>query len=170
MDIEDLIEALSADVKKLFEGEATGHDWWHVKRVEQNAIYIAEQENAQVEIVQIAALLHDVGDHKFTDEKNAPAVLITKMLKKYGVSNEFCADIIEIIDQVSYKGAMVQTEANSLEAKCVQDADRLDAMGAIGIARAFAFGGNRNRLIYEPNKPPTLHNDFEAYKKIPAIR
>jgi uncharacterized protein len=164
MDIEDLINALSNDVQELFEGEGTGHDWWHIHRVMHNAIYIAEQEGAEVEIVQIAALLHDVGDHKFHDEKDASEKMITKMLKKYKVSNDFIDEIIRIVSEVSFKGAEVATNPTSIEAKCVQDADRLDAIGAIGIARAFAFGGNRNRMIYDPKVAPKMHTDFEAYK------
>ncbi len=164
MDIEDLINALSNDVQELFEGEGTGHDWWHIHRVMHNAIYIAEQEGAEVEIVQIAALLHDVGDHKFHYEKDASEKMITKMLKKYKVSNDFIDEIIGIVSEVSFKGAEVATNPTSIEAKCVQDADRLDAIGAIGIARAFAFGGNRNRMIYDPNVAPKMHADFEAYK------
>lgn len=164
MDIEDLINALSNDVQELFEGEGTGHDWWHIHRVMHNAIYIAEQEGAEVEIVQIAALLHDVGDHKFHDEKDASEKMITKMLKKYKVSNDFIDEIVGIVSEVSFKGADVTTNPTSIEAKCVQDADRLDAIGAIGIARAFAFGGNRNRMIYDPNVAPKMHTDFEAYK------
>jgi uncharacterized protein len=164
MDIEDLIEAISTDVKALFEGEGTGHDFWHIHRVMHNSIYIAEQEGADVEIAQITALLHDVGDHKFHNEKDAPDKMITKILKKYKVSNDFIEEILLNVKEVSYKGADVVTNATSIEAKCVQDADRLDAIGAIGIARAFAFGGNRNRIIYDPNVQPTLHTDFETYK------
>lgn len=164
MDIEDLIDAITVDVKALFEGEGTGHDWWHIHRVMHNAIYIAEQEGADVEIAQITALLHDVGDHKFNDDKDAPDKLITNILAKYKVSEDFIDEILTNVKEVSFKGAEVITKATSLEAKCVQDADRLDALGAIGIARAFAYGGNRNRMIFDPSVSPKMHTDFESYK------
>jgi uncharacterized protein len=160
-----LIEQVTQKIQQSFTGEGSGHDWWHIYRVVNTATYIARQEGADVSMVQLAALLHDVGDHKFYENEDAPQLLIKELLKEYHLEEEVVESIIEIVLSVSYKGAGVVTVPNGLEAKCVQDADRLDAMGAIGIARAFAFGGNRSRLLYDPNQPPNLHKDFEAYKK-----
>ena len=114
--------------------------------------------------MELSALLHDVGDHKFYKEKDAAEKLISEMLDNAGVSEELKNQVLEIVSNVSYKGANVETRPTSLEGKVVQDADRLDAIGAIGIARAFAYGGNKERLLYHPEQPPVMHNDFEAYK------
>lgn len=157
-------EKVEQAVKQLFENEGTGHDWWHLHRVRNNALLIGQNEKCDLELVEIAALVHDIGDHKFTDNKNAQDEGIRKLFNALGIENEYADSIIEIVKQVSYKGAGVKTTPKSIEAKIVQDADRLDAIGAIGIARAFAFGGNRNRLLYHPDQPPTLHESFEAYK------
>jgi uncharacterized protein len=160
----ELIHRVAEKVKAAFEGEGSGHDWWHIHRVVNNAVMLAHKEGADVEIVHLAALLHDVGDHKFHKEEDAPQKLIRALLSEFEVDSDLVERIIEIVLAVSYKGAGVATIPESLEAKCVQDADRLDAIGAIGIARAFAFGGNRNRLLYDPNQPPVFHQDFATYK------
>jgi uncharacterized protein len=152
------------EVRLIFEGEGSGHDWWHIYRVTKTAKSIAIKESANLFIVEISALLHDVGDHKLFKEENAQEVLISKILKKYSSSQELIDQVLEIVKGVSFKGANVTTNAISLEGKIVQDADRLDAIGAIGIARAFAFGGHHNRLLYNPEEKVELHNNFENYK------
>ena len=159
-----IIEEVKAKIKKQFEGEGTGHDWWHMVRVVNNALTIGRKENANLFLVELAAWLHDIGDHKFHKEENAQEVLITKILDVVGLDKSKQKEVLAIVASVSYKGANVETLPSSLEGRVVQDADRLDAIGAIGIARAFAYGGNKERLLYQPEQPPVMHNDFEAYK------
>ena len=160
----EIITKVTAEIKAQFEGEGTGHDWWHIVRVVNTAKQIAKEEGANSFIVELSSLLHDVGDHKFHKEKDAAEKLISEMLDNAGVSEKLKNQVLEIVNNVSYKGANVETRPTSLEGKVVQDADRLDAIGAIGIARAFAFGGNKERLLYHPNQPPVLHDNFNAYK------
>ncbi|MDG2227642.1 MAG: HD domain-containing protein [Flavobacteriales bacterium] len=160
----EIIIKVTAEIKAQFEGEGTGHDWWHIIRVVNTAKQIAKEEGANSFIVELSALLHDLGDHKFHKEKDAAEKLISEMLDNSGVSEKLKNQVLEIVSNVSYKGANVETRPTSLEGKVVQDADRLDAIGAIGIARAFAYGGNKERLLYHPNQPPVVHDDFNAYK------
>ena len=166
MDKAQLIAAIETEVKNLFEYEGTGHDWYHIDRVRNNALKIAKSENADLFLVELGALLHDIADHKFHDNDLELGPIKAKALIEKNAGDEFTANrVAEIVKEISYKGSGVDTPVSSSEAACVQDADRLDAMGAIGIARAFAFGGSRNREIYNPNKPPNLHDSFVAYAK-----
>jgi uncharacterized protein len=160
----ELIATITEEIKHEFSGEGSGHDWWHIQRVVNSAVFIAQQEGADEQLVQLAALVHDLGDHKFHSEVDAPERLIGALLLRHGLAQAEVNKIITIVNSVSYKGAGVATIPKSLEAKCVQDADRLDAIGAIGIARAFAYGGNRNRLIYDPEVLPVMHPNFQDYK------
>ena len=153
-------------IKRHFEKDGSGHDWWHIYRVRNLALKIAETEGGDVFIVEMAALLHDLDDWKLTSDNNE--LKTQNWLKAQNVDSESAHRILEIIEQLSFKGAKVETKAISLEAKIVQDADRLDAIGAIGIARTFAYGGNKNRLIYHPGVKPEMHESFEAYKKTSA--
>lgn len=154
-------------VRLQFEQEGSGHDWWHIHRVWQLAVKIARREKADLFLVEMAALLHDLDDWKLnTPETNGTRS--GKWMQKLGVREEQLIRIEQIIAEVSFKGAGVDTTPSSLEAQIVQDADRLDAMGAIGIARTFAYGGNKNRLIYDPDVKPEMHLDFESYKKTNA--
>jgi len=159
-----IIEEVKAEIKKQFEGEGTGHDWWHMVRVVNNALAIGRKEKANLFLVELSAWLHDIGDHKFHKETDAQERLITQILDDVGLKKEIQKEILAIVASVSYKGAKVETLPSTLEGQVVQDADRLDAIGAIGIARAFAYGGNKERLLYHPEQPPVMHNDFEAYK------
>jgi len=153
-------------VRKLFENEGTGHDWWHIHRVRNVALIIAETEGGNRFIIEMSALLHDVDDWKINDDaKVSKTVAWLKNIKTPKPETE---RILEIIDQVSFKGAGVKNSAVSIEAKIVQDADRLDAIGAIGIARTFAYGGSKGRPIYLPDIKPELHDSFESYKKTSA--
>lgn len=154
-------------VKKTLEGEGSGHDWWHIYRVWKMANYIASQEKgADPFIVELGALLHDIADYKLHsgDYTIGPKVA-RNWLESLKVKEEVINQVCDIIHHLSFKGAKVKETMSSLEGKIVQDADRLDALGAIGITRTFAYGGNKNREIYTPNKKPTLHTSFEAYKK-----
>jgi uncharacterized protein len=150
-------------------GEGSGHDWWHVYRVWQSAIRIGEGEGADLYVVQIAALLHDLGDQKFQggDETVGPR-MAREWLESLDAAPVVIDHVCEIIRDLSFKGANVQTPMRTLEGRVVQDADRLDAIGAIGIARAFAYGGHKGRELYDPNVPPEIHGSFEAYKSSSA--
>ena len=117
-------------------------------------------------MIEMAALLHDLDDWKLNDGNDGSKA--KTWLKKMNVPDAELLQITEIIEQVSFKGARVDNTASTLEAQIVQDADRLDAIGAIGIARTFAYGGNKGRLLYDPDIKPTMHSSFEAYKKTTA--
>lgn len=150
-------------VRQKLENDGSGHDWWHIYRVRNLALKIAETEGGDSFTVEMAALLHDIDDWKITG--NSEQNQVKNWLNKLGTDEETSGNILEIIEQVSFKGAGVETIPSTPEAKIVQDADRLDAIGAIGIARTFAFGGSKGRLIYNPDIKPENHVDFEAYKK-----
>ncbi|MFN0157297.1 MAG: HD domain-containing protein [Bacteroidota bacterium] len=152
-------------IKSLLSGEGTGHDWWHVHRVWQNAKRIGREEGVDMFIVELAALLHDIADWKFHDgDDTAGPRAAHAWLEKIGVDGIVIEHVCMIINEVSFKGAGVHTTPTTREGKVVQDADRLDALGAIGIARAFAYGGHKNREIYNPGISPVLHQSFEEYR------
>jgi uncharacterized protein len=153
-------------VKSVMQGEATGHDWWHVNRVWQLSQTICQDErSANAYVVELTALLHDVADWKFADgDMEAGPRAAHAWLASLQVDEAVILHVEDIIRNMSYRGSGVQLKLNSLEAQIVSDADKLDAMGAIGIARAFAYGGNQGRPIYEPDLKPVLHDTFEAYK------
>ncbi len=159
---EHLIEKTARYIQQEFSHEGSGHDWWHIHRVWQLAQWIARREGASVFIVEMAALLHDLDDWKLSQPNEAKA---RKWMEQLGIPPNDQQTIQQVIDQVSFKGAGVDTTPDSLEARVVQDADRLDAMGAIGIARTFAYGGHKNRLIYDPEEQPVLHDSFDAYQQ-----
>ena len=155
-------------VKSHFEGEGSGHDWWHIHRVREMALKIAEKEGGDLFLIEIAALFHDLDDWKLFGNQGGTVLKTRAWLQQQGMDGQGICQIEEIISQVSFKGAHVKVEAESLEAQIVQDADRLDAIGAIGIARAFAYGGSKNRLLHHPDIKPVMHGSFEAYKKTDA--
>ena len=164
MEYKNIINKIKTKLQTELENEATGHDWHHIKRVYDNACYIQSKEGGNRNIVELAALLHDISDHKFNGGKlNEGGKIAYQLLIENGCDKKTALHVKEIVDTVSFKGAKVLDEVISLEGQIVQDADRLDAIGAIGIARAFAFGGNRNRPIYEPSSAPILHTTFEEY-------
>lgn len=157
------IEKTEEFVKNFFKTEGSGHDWWHIERVRNMALKIAKIEGGELFLIEMSALLHDVDDWKLT--ANVKPSGTKSWFNQLNISATEANQIEEITNEVSFKGAGVETKPTTIEAKIVQDADRLDAIGAIGIARAFAYGGNKNRLIYDPNKTPELHNSFDEYKK-----
>jgi len=163
MDKQKIINKTIEYVKSKQQGEATGHDWWHTYRVYELARKIGQIENADLFIVELASLLHDLADWKFNDD-NAGPIQARKWLEELNVTEDNIIHICEIIKDLSFKGAGVDTSMKSLEGKVVQDADRLDAIGAIGIARAFAYGGYKGKEIYNPEIKPILHDSFEQYK------
>jgi len=166
MNQEDVLQKVRERIRFQFEGEGTGHDWWHIFRVVQNALTIGEKEGADLFLVELSALVHDVGDHKFHNgDESLAEGLISELLSKEGVAQDTIGKVNHIVKHVSYKGAEVETPMDSIEGKVVQDADRLDAIGAIGVARAFAYGGAKSRELYNPNQKPNLHLSFDDYKK-----
>ena len=132
----------------VFEGDASGHDFDHTLRVYHMATRLAEEEGADLQTVQLAALLHDVDDRKLSPETYAGKLRAVNFLKENGVENGEIQEIVDIISRISFSAQL--PPPSSIEGKCVQDADRLDAMGAIGIARTFAFGGSRGRRLHDP--------------------
>ncbi|SHH69595.1 HD domain-containing protein [Clostridium grantii] len=165
MDKNLIIEKTKAFVKEKLDGEGTGHDWWHILRVYKSAVFIAKKENANIFVVELAALLHDIADWKFHDgNSNIGAEISSKWLESIGVDSIYIDQICTIIKTLSFKGGTVDSTQYTIEGKVVQDADRLDAIGAIGIARTFAYGGNKNREMYNPSIPPKSFNDFNQYK------
>lgn len=162
-----VIERAEEFVKETLKKDSTGHDWWHINRVRNNAVNIAthEKQSSDRFVVELGALLHDIADWKFHggDEKAASRVAAS-WLKEQNVSSQTIEQVCEIIDTISFKGAGVKAGMRTIEGKIVQDADRLDALGAIGIARTFAYGGHAGRLLYDPEVPPETHDTFDQYK------
>lgn len=153
-------------VRDIFINEGSGHDWWHIYRVRKYALKIAETEGGNLFLIEMAALLHDLDDWKF--KKDPGENKTQEWLNHLATAEKDAVQIVDIISQVSFKGAGVKSKPATIEAKIVQDADRLDAIGAIGIARTFAYGSSRGRLIYDPENEPVLHDSFEAYKNSTA--
>ncbi len=143
-----------------------GHDWWHVYRVWKLARQIARREEADLFVVELGALLHDIADSKFHngDETIGPRKA-REFLVSLGVEKEVISHVEKIIAHISFKGAAHRQEFRSAELDVVQDADRLDAIGAIGIARTFNYGGHKGRSIYDPGIPPVQEMTKETYKK-----
>ncbi len=164
MNQNDLIQKTAEHIKQEFSGDSSGHDWWHIYRVWKNALAICEQEKADKFIVELAALLHDLDDWKFNESDDETPHRAKAWMQGCGLESPLIDRVCEIIMHISYKGAQVENKMRSLEGFIVQDADRLDAIGAIGIGRAFAYGGYKNRQMYDPDSPPNLHVSFEEYK------
>ena len=157
-----IIEETKSFVRDKLKNDGSGHDWYHIERVYNMAMYIGERENADMFIVEMAALLHDIDDWKFSDIYNTSTT--ESFLKSVGVDKEAFDDIMNIIKTMSFKGGVVSSKQNTIEGKIVQDADRLDALGAIGIARTFAYGGSKNRLMYDPNIDPMEFKSLDEVK------
>ena len=158
----ELIEKTLAFVEAFFEKDYSGHDYFHTLRVFKMATRIAKKENADVETVQLAALLHDVDDFKLSPETYEEKATARNFLNDKQVPEEAIEKICKIIGEISFVGTD-SVVPQTLEGKCAQDADRLDAIGAIGIARAFAYGGNHNRTMHDPSIPPKLNMNAEEY-------
>lgn len=162
--MDQLIDKVAEHVKKVFATDASGHDWWHIYRVWQNAKLINKTEKGDQLIVELGALLHDLDDFKFTVSGEPGSANSRNLLKSLEVPEKTIEAVCHIVENVSYKGAKVKNGISSLEGQIVQDADRLDALGAIGISRCFAYGGHSGRLIYDPSIKPVKHQTFAAYK------
>ncbi|MCH5720130.1 HD domain-containing protein [Niabella hibiscisoli] len=165
MDQQSILEAVRAFVCREFSGEGTGHDFFHLERVVKTAVRIANREHADLFLTELAAWLHDVGDHKLNNGVDKSAEQITAILKELNVPVDIISNVITIVSQVSFSKGKT---AESIEAKIVQDADRLDAIGAIGLARVFAFGGSKQREIYNPKHPDqtTIQHFYDKLLKL----
>lgn len=160
------IDQIRQIVRDKFSDQEGSHDWFHIERVCNLAIYIQEKEGGDRTVVELAALLHDISDHKYNGgDWTAGASMAEELMRKIGFTSEIIDKVAQIITHVSFKGANVIDDVESIEAKIVQDADRLDAIGAIGIARAFSYGGSKNRPLYHPEVEPVLHTSKEEYAK-----
>lgn len=174
MNKENVISNTITFVKKELKDAEGGHDWFHIERVFKNAILISKDEKADIFVVSLAALLHDIADPKFYngDETVGPKVA-SKFLKEQQVNKQTIEHVVNIINHISFKNSFEKNgeKFNSIELEIVQDADRLDAIGAIGIARCFNYGGFKNRAIYDPEIIPNLEMTKEEYKnsKAPTI-
>lgn len=156
-------------VKEKLENAEGGHDWFHIERVYRNAIAIANNEVCNLVVVKLSALLHDIADSKFYngDETIGPKIA-REFLENENVDENTIQHIINIIENISFKGGNTKKQFSSIELDIVQDADRLDAIGAIGIARTFNYGGFKNRTLYNPEIAPNLTMSKEEYKKSEA--
>ncbi len=166
---ETLIEATCTYVKETLAHAESGHNWFHIERVWKNARAIGAREEVNMLVVELAALLHDIADAKFNDgdEEIGPATA-RAYLEAQQVEASVTDHVVNIVKHISFKGGNFDQSFFTKELAVVQDADRLDAIGAIGIARAFHYGGFKNREIYDPAIPPDMHMSKEAYKKSTA--
>lgn len=156
-------------VKKQLENAESGHNWFHMERVYNNALLIAKEETCDLEVVQLAALLHDIADSKFHDgDETVGPKVAREFLTSEKVSEETINHVVAIIENISFKGGNFEKKFTSKELEIVQDADRLDAIGAVGIARTFNYGGYKNREIYDPEIVPNLNMSKEEYKNSTA--
>lgn len=162
----NIINSTIQHIGNKLKNDASGHDWWHIYRVHNLAKYIAVKEGGNIFVVELAALLHDISDWKLNGgDDQLGGELAEEWLASLALDTQTIQHVSDIIRTMSFKGANVEDNMKTLEGKIVQDADRLDAIGAIGIARAFAYGGNKQRLMYDPDVPYRLHDTFEEYKK-----
>jgi len=169
MNKQQIIDQTSDFVKTTLVNAEGGHDWWHIYRVWKLSKHIAKTENVDMFVVELGALLHDIADSKFFDgdEEIGPRKA-KEFLHSLNVDEEFITHVENIISNISFKGGAQIQKFKSPELDVIQDADRLDAIGAIGIARTFNFGGYKNRSIYNPNIKPNLNMSKEEYKKADA--
>jgi uncharacterized protein len=165
-----IIENTAAFIQEKFAVEGSGHDWPHIRRVWHVARALAAQEpGTDQEVVELAALLHDIADWKFHNgDYEAGPRAARVWLQSQQVPEATIARVEQVIREVSFKGLGVETPVTSPDAAVVQDADRLDAIGAIGVGRAFAYGGHKGRPMHDPATPPVSHADFEQYKQSTA--
>ncbi len=161
-----IIEKTAGYIKERLAADSSGHDWWHTYRVWNLGKNIAAPEGADMYTVELACLLHDIADYKLHggDEEIGPR-LAREWLQSLSVEPQIVSHVKEIISTISFKGAEAKNKIKTLEGKCVQDADRLDAIGAVGIARCFAFGGQRGNFIYDPQVQINLGMSEEEYKR-----
>jgi uncharacterized protein len=169
MSNENIVNKTILFVKKKLDNAEGGHDWFHIERVYKNALSIADNEVCDDTVVKLGALLHDIADSKFHDGDETVGPQIARdFLETNKVDEATIQHVINIIENISFKGGNTEKSFSSIELDIVQDADRLDAIGAIGIARTFNYGGFKNRPLYNPNIAPKLHMSKEEYKNSQA--
>ncbi len=165
----ELINKTIHFVKQKLQNAESGHDWFHTERVYKNSLLIARSENCNLEIVQLGALLHDIADSKFYEgDENIGPETARKFLSENHLEENTIEHVVQIIKNISFKGGNFEKKFSSIELDIIQDADRLDAIGAIGIARTFNYGGFKNRKLYDPEILPNLNMNKEEYKKSEA--
>ena len=159
-----VIGRVAKEVEKKFINQGAGHDWWHIYRVWQLAKRLSRKEGADLFIVELGALLHDIADWKFNGNDFTVGPRAARaLLNKFRLPEETVGRVCDIVANVSFKGAGAKNGMRSLEGKVVQDADRLDALGAIGIARAFAYGGSADRVMHDPRTKPQRRQSQKQY-------
>lgn len=165
----EFVEQTIAFVKETLQGAEGGHDWFHIQRVFRNTLLIAKDEKVDILVVSLGALLHDIADPKFHDgDETVGPEMAGAFMKSIGVPANKAKHVVRIIENISFKNSLDKSAKNpfdSRELQVVRDADRLDAIGAIGIARTFNYGGFKNRELYNPDVPPNLKQSKEEYKK-----
>ena len=165
----EIINKTIVFVKEKLENAEGGHDWFHIERVFKNAVAITDAAVCDTTLVKLGALLHDIADSKFNDgDETIGPKMAREFLESLQVKAELIEHVIQIIENISFKGGNSEKTFSSIELDIVQDADRLDAIGAIGIARAFNYGGFKNRPMYDPNIAPKLRMSKEEYKNSQA--
>jgi len=166
---ENIINKTILFVKQKLENAEGGHDWFHIERVFKNSVSISDNEVCDVTVVKLGALLHDIADSKFHDgDETIGPKMAREFLESENVDEATINHVIAIIENISFKGGNVPKQFSSIELDIVQDADRLDAIGAIGIARTFNYGGFKNRPLYNPKIAPNLRMSKEEYKNSEA--
>lgn len=160
-----IIKKIELDVKEILSKYDAGHDWWHTNRVFKLANYINKFEKADSFIIQLAALLHDVADSKFNKSEEAGLLKVMKILEDNCIDKDIISKVIFIVKNISFKSENISENKKTTEFKIVQDADRLDAIGAIGIARTFVYGGFKGNEIFNPEISPSINQSKEEYKK-----
>ncbi|GGN91061.1 HD domain-containing protein [Saccharibacillus kuerlensis] len=160
---QDILHAAAALAKSTLEHEGSGHDWWHIYRVTELAKHIAAEEGADLFICELAALLHDLADEKLVDDHEEGMKQTENWMLEHGVTREETAHVMEIISTMSFRGG-TGLPMSTLEGRIVQDADRIDALGAIGIARTFVYSGKKGRPMYDPSIPVRHHMTPEEYR------
>jgi uncharacterized protein len=169
MNTNEIIENTVVFVKEKLKNAEGGHDWFHIERVYKNALLISKTENVDTFIVSLAALLHDIADSKFHDgDETIGPKIASEFLFQEGIENDMLKHIVNIIKNISFRGGNFKSSFHSNELSVVQDADRLDAIGAIGIARCFNYGGFKERALYNPSVLPDLKMTKEEYKNSTA--
>ncbi|MFY0481701.1 HD domain-containing protein [Flavobacterium sp. PLA-1-15] len=165
MENQKLIETTINFVKEKLKDAEGGHDWFHIERVYKNTLLIAKSEKCNLLVCQLGALLHDIADSKFHngDETVGPKTA-KAFLEKEKVEEDVIDHVIKIIENISFKGGNFEKKFSSIDLDIVQDADRLDAIGAIGIARCFNYGGFKNRTLHDPEIRPNMNMSKEEYK------
>jgi uncharacterized protein len=170
--MQELMESVKEKVKAMLAHAEGGHDWFHIERVIKNAMEINKEEGGREDIVYLGALLHDVSDAKFNGGDLAMGGRVaSQIMREVGIDNAILEEVVHIVNHLSFAGGRKVELDKSLEFAIVQDADRLDALGAIGIARAFHYGGYKDRLLYDPGQPPQIYDSPQAYyaSKAPTI-